>query len=128
MMMNYGLIFWENSSYSNSIFKIQQRIIGIIMGTGTRYSYRELFKILNILPLQYQYILALILFVVYNKSTFKINSQLLSINAKNKHNLFLTLSHFTITQEDLTTIKVFNHPHIRDVSHKIKIFKSSLKR
>jgi len=73
-VMNYGLIFWENSSYSNGILKIQQRIIGIIMGTGTRDSCRELFKILNILPLQYQYILSLMLFVVYNKNIFKINS------------------------------------------------------
>ena len=63
-VMNYGLIFWENSSYTNSNFKIQKRIIRIIMGTGTRHSSRELFKILNILPLHSQYISSLMLFVV----------------------------------------------------------------
>jgi hypothetical protein len=26
-VINYGIIFWENSSYSNSIFKLQERII-----------------------------------------------------------------------------------------------------
>jgi len=129
-VMNCGLIFRENSSYSNSIFKIQQRIIRIIMGTETRHYCRELFKILNILPLHSQYILSLVLFVVYKKNTFKINSQLHSINARNNYNLSETLSHLTITQEDLATIKVFNglYPHISDVSHKIKIFKSSLQR
>jgi hypothetical protein len=29
---NYGIIFWENSSYSNNILKLQTRIIRIIMG------------------------------------------------------------------------------------------------
>jgi hypothetical protein len=47
-IMNYGLIFWGNSSYSNSIFTLQKRIIRIIMGTGTRDSCRELFKILKV--------------------------------------------------------------------------------
>jgi len=42
--------------------------------------------------------------------------------------LFQTLSHLTATQEDLATIEVFNglHPHISDVSHKIKIFKEKI--
>jgi len=60
-VMNYSLIFWGNSSFSNSISKIQKRILRIIMGTGTRDSYRELFEILNIVPLQSQYILLLML-------------------------------------------------------------------
>jgi hypothetical protein len=50
-ILNYGLIFWGNSSYSNGIFKLQKRIIRIIMGAGTRDSCRELFKILKVLPL-----------------------------------------------------------------------------
>jgi hypothetical protein len=50
-MMNYGLIFWRNSSYSNSISKLQKRIMRIIMGAGTRDSCTELFKILKVLPL-----------------------------------------------------------------------------
>jgi len=127
--MNYGLIFWENSSYSNSIFKIHQRNIGIIMGTGTRDLCRELFKIQK-LPLQSQYMLALMLFVVYKRNTFKINSQFHSSNARNNYNHFQTLLHKIITQEFLAILKVFNglHPRIIDASHKMKIFKSSLKR
>ena len=58
---NHSLIFWGNSSFSNSISKIKKRILRIIMGTGTRDSCRELFKILNIVPLQSQYILSLML-------------------------------------------------------------------
>ena len=60
-IMNYSLVFWGNSSFSNSISKIQKRILGIIMGTGTGDYYREFFEILNIVPLQSQYILLLML-------------------------------------------------------------------
>ena len=49
-IMDYG-IFWGNSPCSNNIFKLQQRIIRIIMGAGTRDCCRELFKILTVLPL-----------------------------------------------------------------------------
>jgi len=84
--MNYGLIFWGDSSYNNNIFKILKKTVRIIMGTGTRDSCAKLFKILNILPLQY--IQSLMLFLVNNKNKFKINSQIHSINTRNNSNLF----------------------------------------
>jgi len=40
----YRIIFWGNSSYSNSIFKLQQRIIRIIMGVGIRDSCTDFLK------------------------------------------------------------------------------------
>jgi hypothetical protein len=49
-LINYGVIFWGNSSYSNSIFKLQKRIFIIIMGVGITDSCTEFFTILNILP------------------------------------------------------------------------------
>jgi len=86
--MNYGLIFWGNSSYSNSVFKIEKKAVRIIMGTGTRHPCTEFLKILNILPLQSHFILLLMLFVVNNKNKFTINLQIHSINTMNKSNLF----------------------------------------
>ena len=65
-VINYGLIFWGNSSYRNRIFKLQKKIIRIIMGVGIRVSCREFFKILNILPLISQYIFCLPFFMVNN--------------------------------------------------------------
>jgi hypothetical protein len=44
-IMTYGLIFWENSSHSGNIFKLQKRIIRIIMGARPMISCRELFKV-----------------------------------------------------------------------------------
>jgi len=55
-IMTYGLIFWGNSHHSNIIFRLQKRIIRIIVGIRVRDSCREHFKKLKILPLQSQYI------------------------------------------------------------------------
>ena len=41
---SYGIIFWGNSSYSRSIFKVQKRIIRVIMTSGRRDSCSELFR------------------------------------------------------------------------------------
>ena len=70
-IMTYGIIFWGNSSYFDKIFRLKKkRIIRIIMGARTRDSCRELFNILNILPLTSQYIFSFALFVVNNKGLF----------------------------------------------------------
>jgi len=60
--MSNGIMFWENSSPGSIIFKIQKRVIRIIMGYGYREYCRELFKELKILTHSSQYIY--ILFVI----------------------------------------------------------------
>jgi hypothetical protein len=129
-IMAYGIIFWGNSSSSNNIFRLQKRIIRIIMGARIRDSCRDLFKILNILPLQSQYILSLVLFAVNNKNNFKVNSEIHGINTRNNPNLFQPLSHLTIYQKGTyyLGIKVFNSlsSQIKDLTHNTRQFKSAL--
>jgi hypothetical protein len=91
-IMTYGLIFWGNSSHSENIFKLQKRMIRIIMGARPRDSCRELFKVLKILPLTCQYIFSLALFVANNKSLFKENSEVHNIKTRNNSNLFSTVT------------------------------------
>ena len=55
-VMTYGLIFWGNSHHCNINFRLQKRIIRIIVGIRGRDSCREHFKNLKILPLPSQYI------------------------------------------------------------------------
>jgi len=74
-VMTYGLIFRRNSHHSNIIFRLQKRIIRIIVGIRGRDSCREQFKKLKILPLQIQYILSLLLFVIDNGNYFKVHSR-----------------------------------------------------
>jgi hypothetical protein len=37
-VLSYGIIFWGNSSYSEDIFKIQKRIVRLIMNSGKKAS------------------------------------------------------------------------------------------
>jgi hypothetical protein len=62
-VMDYGIIFWGNSSHNTQVIKMRKKAIRIIMGCGNRESCRNLFKELNILPLMSQYILSLLTFV-----------------------------------------------------------------
>jgi hypothetical protein len=61
--MTYGIIFWDNTPHSNAIFRMQKKIIRMMVGVRNRDSCREYFKRLKILPLQSQYLLSLLLFV-----------------------------------------------------------------
>jgi hypothetical protein len=72
--MSYSIIFWGNSSYSAVIFKMQKRVIRIMMGCGSRQSCRELFKELKILPLSSQYTFSLLLFAVNNRDYFVLDN------------------------------------------------------
>ena len=55
-ILSYGIIFWGISNYGKNIFKIQKRIIRIIINVDGRTSCRGLVKQLGILPLQSQYV------------------------------------------------------------------------
>jgi hypothetical protein len=86
-LLTYGIIVWGNSSYSSHIFRLQKKAVRIITGSRPRDSCTEVFKHLRILPLQSQYILSLLLFVVDNKNLFHVNSEINSINTRQNSNL-----------------------------------------
>jgi hypothetical protein len=46
-ILSYGKIFWGNSSYSKTIFKMQKRKIRVVISSGRRDSCHELFTQLN---------------------------------------------------------------------------------
>ena len=130
-IMTYGIIFWGNSSHSNIIFRLQKRVIRIITGIRNRDSCREYFKALKILPLQSQYILSLLLFVIDNKDHFKRNSEVHHINTRNKSSIHQPHANLSIYQKGAyyTGIKVFNSlpSQIRELSHSRHKFKHTLK-
>jgi hypothetical protein len=63
-IISYGIIFWGNSSHSEEIIYIQKIII---MNSSKNASCWQLFKELNFLPIQSQYIFPVLLFVIKNK-------------------------------------------------------------
>jgi hypothetical protein len=127
-VINYGIIFWGNSSYST--FTLQKRIVRIIVGIVIRDFCREFFKTLNTLPSVSQYILSLVLFVANNKNQFRLNSEVHSTNTRNNSDFFQPLLHLTVYQKlpFYMGIKVYNSlpPEIKDLSQNITKLKSSL--
>ena len=130
-VISYGIIFWGNCSYNNTIFKWQTRAIRIIMNAGNRQSCRELFRELNILPLHSQYIFSLSLFVVKQINMFRLNSMIHSINARHCSDLHLPSVRLTKAQKGVyySGIDVFNSlpAEIKGLSGDIGKFKTALK-
>jgi len=91
-LINYGIIFWGNSSHSIHIFRLQTRVIRIITGSRPRDSCRELFIKLKILPLQSKYIFSLLLFVLNNKDKYMLNSEFHSKNSRQNSDLYQPLT------------------------------------
>ena len=80
-ILSYGVILWGNSAHSSNIFKIQKRIIRIIMNARNSDSCHQLFKNLKILPLKSQYIFfPLLLLVAKNRDSNESNSEIHIIN------------------------------------------------
>jgi hypothetical protein len=73
------------------------------MGRRNRDSRRDLFKKLKILPLQSQYILAL-LFVVNNKDQYKVTLEIHSINTRQSSNLYQPSSNLATYQKGITVL------------------------
>jgi hypothetical protein len=130
-IISYGIIFGGNTGCSTSLFKIQKRVVRTMMNAGKGESCRELFKHLNILPLQSQYILSLSLFVVNNLNMFKPNSMFHPINTRHCSDLHQPPVQLTKVQKGVyhSGIKVFNclPTNIKSLSNDVKKFKSALK-
>jgi hypothetical protein len=66
-ILNYGIIFWGNSSHSIRVFRIQKGIIRIMTNSAKRVSCHSLFRELGIIPQQAQYILSISMFIITNR-------------------------------------------------------------
>jgi hypothetical protein len=110
-IMSYGIVFWGNSTNSDQIFKIQKRIIRIIMKAGNRDSCRPLFKALNILPFYSQYIFSVSLFVVKNMDKFVTNSDIHGIHTRQGLDIHYPTRKLTKIQNWVffTGIRIFNN-------------------
>ena len=128
-LLSYGIIFWGNSSYSLHIFRLQKKV-RIIMGLRARDSCRKPFKHLRFLPLQSQYILSLMTFVVENLSLFHVNSEVRGINTRQNFNLYQPKANLTLYQKGVyySGVKVFNKlpPNIKNLFIDVKRFKLEL--
>jgi len=98
-ILSYGIIFWGISNYSKIIFKIQKRMIRIIMNVESRTSCQNLFKQLNILPLKSQYIFSLMMFVARNRELFVINANVHNFPTRSHNDLHLPNANLSVFQK-----------------------------
>ena len=129
-VMSYGIIFGGNSHHSNSIFKIQKRLIRIITNSGSHDSCHQLFKQLQILSVPSQYIFSLLVFVTKNGGLFLSNSEIHDLNTCFNYNLHLPSTNLTLVQKGVlfTGSKIYNHlpSTMKALSNDAKRFKSAL--
>jgi hypothetical protein len=125
-MMSYGLVFWGNSYHSNTVFKVQKRIIRIMVGIRGRESCREYFRKLKLLPLQSQYIYLLLLFVINNRQHFNINSDIHTINTRKSFDSHYPESHMSVYQKGAHYIGIKVLSSNKALSNDTKQFKMAL--
>ena len=85
--MSYGILLWGKAADIETIFILQKRAIRAIYNLGSRASLKELFKEIGILTVASQYILANIMFIKHNIHLYSKNSDIHSVNTRNKHKL-----------------------------------------
>jgi len=105
-IMNYCLIFWENPSNSTKMCNIQKNIIRSITGCRSRDLGRDLFKNLKIVPLQSQYILSHLSFVVNSKNKIKSNSDVCHIYTRQKCNFRQPSSNLSLYQKGVHSVGI----------------------
>jgi hypothetical protein len=102
------------------------------MNSSKNASCRQLFKELNILPIQSQYIFSIILFVTKNKDQFLSNSHVRQINTRQTSDPYIPKANLAIYQKGVyySGIKIYNHlpTAIKDLSCDKDKFKLALKR
>ena len=81
-ILQYGIIFWGNSTRVHTVFRLQKRVVRVMSGVGLRPSCRNLFRKLNILPVACQYILSLMLFMVDNLENYPTNDHVHGLDTR----------------------------------------------
>lgn len=129
-IMSYGILLWGSAADVETIFILQKRAVRAIYNLGSRDSLRELFKKINILTLPSVYILTNIMYIRKNISVFNKNSDIHSLNTRNKHKLMVPGFRLSRTSKSFigNSIRFYNKipSHINDLPD--KKFKQIVKR
>jgi hypothetical protein len=130
-LVNYGIIFWGNTSSMCKVFLTQKRILRIMLGISPQSFCSKWFKKLEILPIPSLYICSLMLFLVDNMHYFQTNSSVHDINTRYKNQLHISSLILSAIQKGISysAIKIFNKlpPSISTLKNDKLVFKSALR-
>ena len=131
-ILNYGILCWGNSSRINDVFKMQKKIIRIMMFKHPTHSCRELFASLKILTISALYILSCCLFVKNNIDQFtQFSDRNISYNLRSTNNILLPQHKLSVAGNGVSImpIKIYNHlPNYLKEITSLKLFKFKLKK
>jgi hypothetical protein len=129
--MSYGIIFRGNSSYSSVLFKIQKRVIRMMMGCVYGESCRKLFKDLKILLHSSDSIFSLLLYIFNNRDYCASNSVYYSNNTRQRIDLHLPEVTLAMHQKgsSYSGINIFSAflKAIKDISCNFNRFRIAIK-
>ena len=130
-IINYGLPFRGTSPHSKKIFRMQKRIVGIMMGCRKEVSCRNLFRKFKILPLMAQYILSLVMFIIKTNNQFTVNSEIRNIKTRQHTNLHQPTWNLRGYQQGIyySGVRVYNNlrSHNKHLSDDTKNFELQFK-
>jgi uncharacterized membrane protein len=108
-IITYGLIFWGNTTNSVQVFKLQKRVIRIMVGAAD--SCKKIFRSSQILPLPSLYIYYLVMYIVNNLELFVLNFDRNISATRNSMNLYLPIANLRVFQKspEFFGIKVYNN-------------------
>jgi hypothetical protein len=131
-IMSYGIIFWDHSAGGMRVFRLQKRIIRIMMGSRSRDSCRDLFIDLKILSQPSLFIHHLILFVNKNSELYTTNNEIHNYCTRQRRNLHQRAANLAQYQNGVLYrgVKMYNSlpAHIKNGFHNPKKFETLLKR
>jgi hypothetical protein len=109
-IITYGLIFWGNSPESIKIFRLQKKIIRIMMGWRSRDSCKNCFLTWKSYPSLPNILFPFYCSIIRNKNQFQVNSEIHQINTRQHVNLHQPPVNGTKHQKAIhcTRVKVFN--------------------
>ena len=97
-IIEYGIVFWDNSSKCWKIFTLKKKFIRIMAGAQPRTSCRSLLKQLEILPFPQQYLFSLLNFIINIQEFFQ---------TRNKHHLHRSNAKLPSFQERIMLASIF---------------------
>jgi len=128
-IMKYGLLFWGNTKWLQTILKIQKKAIRVIAGLKCRDSCRSAFKELKILTAVDLYVLECIIFMHENKSKYKRNNDFHDYGTR-QNDIRIQRANINIYNKSFinTSIKLYNKvdKQVQDIQNLHK-FKKELK-
>jgi hypothetical protein len=114
-ILSYNIIYLGQATYTKKLFWYRKNAVCLITGFGNRFSCRNIFRQLGILPLKSQYIYSVLLFVLKNRKLFTTNYDTHNLQTRQSNNLYPPTSTLAVYQKGVyfTGIKLLKIYHLK---------------